>query len=319
MTNVLLFHGVTLRETPPNPIQNYNNKHIYKDIFIEFILGLKTFCNFYSINQLTDAWMSGMSLPANSCVVTFDDGFLNNYEVATPILSNLGIPATFYISTGNITRGSIFWVDQLEIAFASAYSSGTKLLLTPQISDQNQIVDMGALSVAQIVSILDCIKSKLKIIHPQERDYYINDILNQVDEKYFDNSRIDHDYRVMSWDQVREIDSNPLFTVGGHSVDHNIFSTMTPQEQEVEISTSIATLTDELGNFSGHYSYPEGKAKHFSTTTERLLQQYGVKCCPSAIHGVASQSDQTLFNFHRLMLGIDRAADSYIYNFIKQQ
>ena len=310
MTNVLLFHGVTEQPKAQSPIQNYNRKHICKDRFTELLLGLRSGFNFYSIDQFFDAWASGEPLPNNSCVVTFDDGFLNNYEIASPILEDLGIPAVFYVSTGNISYGDLFWVDQLEIAFIKAYRYGIKLCLGGSNSEAANSVDTQSLSLDSIILCLDKLKSRLKLVHPEERDSFIEYVASQV--KHIDAGIRMKDYETMSWEHVRRLDSSPLFTIGGHSVHHNIFATMSDLEQEAEIRDSIHTLRQELGDFSGHYSYPEGQPEHFTSSTIECLKQHGVKCCPSAINGVAHIETQSLFDFHRLMLGIDTQADRYL-------
>lgn len=42
------------------------------------------------------------TLPTNPIIVTFDDGYLSNYEVAYPILKKLEIPATIFIVTDTV-------------------------------------------------------------------------------------------------------------------------------------------------------------------------------------------------------------------------
>ena len=44
----------------------------------------------------------GQSLPENPIIVTFDDGYLSNYEIAFPILKRLGIPATIFVVTSTV-------------------------------------------------------------------------------------------------------------------------------------------------------------------------------------------------------------------------
>src|SRR3990167_7738441 len=40
----------------------------------------------------------GTTLPPNSVLLTFDDGYLNNYQYAFPILRRYGVPATFFLT-----------------------------------------------------------------------------------------------------------------------------------------------------------------------------------------------------------------------------
>ncbi len=66
--------------------------------------------------RLTDvvaALNAGDALPPDAVVVTFDDGYDDNYRIAYPILRELGIPATFFVSTGHIDSGKPFAYDWL--------------------------------------------------------------------------------------------------------------------------------------------------------------------------------------------------------------
>jgi peptidoglycan/xylan/chitin deacetylase (PgdA/CDA1 family) len=52
-----------------------------------------------SYRQVVDHRLGGESLPTNSVLITFDDGFAECYEVARPILMRLGINAVFFVTT----------------------------------------------------------------------------------------------------------------------------------------------------------------------------------------------------------------------------
>jgi len=314
MTYVLLFHGVTTNRQPSHFLHNYNNKHIHKDKFARLLRDLSQSHDFFSIDQLCDSWLCGEGLPERSCIITFDDGFLNNHRVAAPILADLDIPAVFYVSTGNITSRSTFWVDELEIAFIKGQEQGSRIEVSVDTQRNADIIDLKNLDSQELISKLEMLKSRLKLVSPHTRTHHIANILKQVHlSRPIDSSAISNDYDVMCWSHLREMAAHPLFTVGGHSVDHNIFSTMTIKEQESEIVRSISTLQQELGSFSGHYAYPEGQLEHFGSETEILLRRYGVKCCPSAIHGIAQSANQTLFNLRRLMIGMNAKADDLLY------
>ena len=54
-------------------------------------------------------------LPPRAACITFDDGYANNAEVALPVLSSLGITATFFVATGYLDGGRMFNDSVVEI------------------------------------------------------------------------------------------------------------------------------------------------------------------------------------------------------------
>ena len=93
--------------TMPEPSINYKE-------FEKNMVYLKKNNVILSMDELIHLKENNDKFPVNSVVITFDDGFENNYSVAAPILDNLNIPATFYISTSYINSTKMFWVDQIE-------------------------------------------------------------------------------------------------------------------------------------------------------------------------------------------------------------
>jgi peptidoglycan/xylan/chitin deacetylase (PgdA/CDA1 family) len=52
----------------------------------------------------------------NTASITFDDGYLDNYEVAAPILLELGLPATFFVATEFLGTDVVpFWDEDKEL------------------------------------------------------------------------------------------------------------------------------------------------------------------------------------------------------------
>ena len=65
------------------------------------------------LRTLAAAAASG-DLPERGIALTFDDGYVDNLEIAAPILAELGVPATFYLTTELPGTRRRFWWDVLE-------------------------------------------------------------------------------------------------------------------------------------------------------------------------------------------------------------
>ena len=111
---IFLFHGVIKKKFK---IRNYNNKHLTENYFYKTLKTLKTHGNPFSMNEIIFMIKKKQTIPKRSFVITFDDGFENNYSVAAPMLDDLNIPATFYFSTDFIENNSMSWIDKIEYCF----------------------------------------------------------------------------------------------------------------------------------------------------------------------------------------------------------
>ena len=109
---ILLYHGVS-NYSNYKGIENFSKKHISKSVFLKQMKYLKKTCNLISFNDLTKYKKKG-EIPKNTVLITFDDGFENNYKVAFPILKKFKKPAIFYVSAGMIGKEKMFWVDKIE-------------------------------------------------------------------------------------------------------------------------------------------------------------------------------------------------------------
>lgn len=76
--------------------------------------------NYHSVSpaELCAALEGEAPLPENPVLITFDDGFGDNYKIAWPILKKYGLRATFFIVTGEIGTYSIDWPQLQELVDA---------------------------------------------------------------------------------------------------------------------------------------------------------------------------------------------------------
>ena len=65
------------------------------------------------LRTLVDALTNDTSIPERSVVLTFDDGFRDNYDIAFPILQEFKAPATIFVVTDALSDGRLPWAQQV--------------------------------------------------------------------------------------------------------------------------------------------------------------------------------------------------------------
>lgn len=99
---VLYYHRIGERDLLTKPVEEFRRDLIY----------LKRKYECITLNELCERLRQGTPLKRRTAVVTFDDGYRDNYTVAMPVLQEVGIPATFFVSTGFIGTGREFPHDE---------------------------------------------------------------------------------------------------------------------------------------------------------------------------------------------------------------
>jgi len=115
---ILMYHYVD--ETPP-PAGPYADQLTVRtwDFVAEMEYLVNNGYQTVSLADFYTAMIGGGGLPAKPVVLTFDDGGLDNYSVAFPILKQYGLTATFFVITGTVGQeGQMNWDMLAEMAAA---------------------------------------------------------------------------------------------------------------------------------------------------------------------------------------------------------
>jgi peptidoglycan/xylan/chitin deacetylase (PgdA/CDA1 family) len=286
-----LFHGVI--DANEYAIRNYTKKHVLRDEFEGIIAQLAKHGQPLTMDDVIELSEAKKPFPPRSFAITFDDGFANNHDIAAPILRDYNVPATFYVTTGFIENNLMSWIDQIEYCFELTQSGNVQF----PWNDSPRVLR----SVIDKMSLLDEIRYQVKRDVDVNVDSLVSEIFSQcgVAETKSSNDPLD---QKMTWSQVASLDSDGLFSIGGHTHTHRVMSFLDETELEEEISLSLSLLRDNAGVGSRHYSYPEGLAHCYNNKVIAALTRHGVDCCPSAERGLNYQGEN-LFRLKRIMVG----------------
>ena len=286
---IFLLHGVITQQV--HRVRNYTKKHLQRDRFVSILRDLCTHGTPVSMSDIVEATCGELVLPNKSFVLTFDDGFENNYSVVAPILEEFDVPATFYITTDFIESNRPSWIDMIEYAVETRRKFQLGL---PSIGISGKYE-----TEQEIFFLLDEIRRLVKNNTKLDPYEVANEVWTQLRVKDFvPDPELD---QKMNWDQVRKLSQDKLFTIGGHSHTHQILEYLPQPELENEISVSMEKLEEQLDYLVKHYSYPEGLENCYSDRVINVLKQHGIVCAPSAIHGTNRVGDN-LFHLKRIMV-----------------
>ncbi len=215
-------------------------------------------------------------LPANSICVSFDDGYLNNLTLAAPILKELAIPATVYVSSA-FTGGENMWNDKI-----------IDFLFDQEVVQYDfSVIDAGIhtiISNKQRNQLTLTILEQLKYLPYKQRLEVVDNILEC------------HHYKLgaakmMNSQQLKKLKQYDI-TVAAHTHDHPIMAVLPIEEQQQQLITNIEHLkqwgvADEpLG-----FAYPNGKMNQdYSQQTVELVKKLDFSHAVTTHHGVCTPS-----------------------------
>lgn len=182
-----------------------------------------------------------------TCAITFDDGWLDNYQVAYPILKKYQIPATIFLPTAMIGTDQWFWFETIwDLASKSvlAQKQGRFIRYFQAHAASWREANLTSLSVLLLIG---CLKSQNAV----ELEQLINDAYKVL------NLEPPQERILFNWQEAVEMGLNGI-TFGSHGVNHRILPTLNYQEKKEEIQGSLDTLQEHDLPIARIFCYPNG-------------------------------------------------------------
>lgn len=234
---IIVFHGIDeVGET------KYNSRFHSVHFFEKFIQYATTN---YNVISLDDFYNKKFKPNTLNIVITFDDGYLNNYKNAVPVLEKYTVPATFFITTIS-NNADFLWPDFLDLV--SFYTSKSEILFeNNQYSknNKNEFIYKGI-----------SLKNKCKNLSYRE----IQPLFSIFEEewKHIQSKPLRDYWKLVNEKQIKEIEKNPLFTIGSHSYTHANLAEISVEDAKLEILKGKEILESICEKSISEFAFPFG-------------------------------------------------------------
>lgn len=249
---IVQYHGVTKSAGPYPGIENRKGKHLSEKKFLEQMRYLHARYRTVPLETIVSRIVRGAPLPDGCAAITFDDGYRNNYSVAYPILQRFNLPATIFVTTDFISGKSPLWVDRIEYALNKTRREALELNV------MGRPIDLSLKNDRERGAAADSLTALLKKADQTWR----SEVLVQLEEKAdiaLGGRRDDQgDYAPSTWDEIAEMQSGRLITIGSHTATHPILPQCSSEEIAHELVVSKALIESTLGRPCQHFCYPNG-------------------------------------------------------------
>ncbi len=217
----------------------------------------------YELISLSDAVsrISSGEVKGNSCVITFDDGYRDNYQFAAPLLANHNIPATIFVTFDAIQSGHFGWG-----AFDRALlSTELKELDLQHFGLGRYSLDSQKVREKAVVTLHRLLKQK----PDTEKQAVVDHVVTTCGGGIL-GERI-----MMNWAEVNELANSGMVTIGAHTISHPILSRVTLAKARHEIIEGKRLIEQKLDVEVNYFAYPNGQPADIGQEVVQLVREAG--------------------------------------------
>jgi len=236
------------------------------------------FTNHFNCGPLTptyDSWLNNKKSEKPYLAITFDDGQLDNFLNAKPVLDKHNLKATFYVPVQNINTQDSIWHDRLGFAAQACEASGSKQVeLTDLTKNYFSTITEADMLGANIIA-------KAKLITPDKREQLVLEVEDLAGTDIPDWAGM------MSWKHLKEL-LDDGHEIGSHTMSHALLPQLDNDELYFELTESRKILQQKLGIEIESFCYPNGDE---DSRIQKAVEKAGYKNAVSTQHG---RNDRTV-------------------------
>lgn len=285
---VLLYHSVDIEDLT---LKHPNIHNVTRERFIRQVRAIQRRKKFLEDEEFVEENNRGTK---NIACLTFDDGYLNAWNNAIPVLEELKIPSTFFINSATVL-GDDFWRDRVRHLISQNLATDFVQFggFDGQIRPEHFYRDTK-----------DSAKVNTKEICKVMLNFFEMHEINFQSPLKFCASM-----------DLKKIESLSYTKIGNHSHNHYVLSTLDLADQESEILTTQKWLTEHFSNgkISNVFSMPFGSVDSYNFGTLYILRKLGFRNVFTSESGPSSNPGNLNGHFEHMRIYMRFLPKEYFY------
>jgi peptidoglycan/xylan/chitin deacetylase (PgdA/CDA1 family) len=212
-------------------------------------------------------------------LVTFDDGYRDNYDVAFPVLRDLGVPACFFVVTGLLDAPKLPWWDRVAYSVKQTKADAFGL-------EYPERLDFDLRATARAHAIWRILRA-CKDARPFDEPRFFDELATRTGVD-IEAERLGRTL-FMSWAAVREMALAGM-TIGSHTTRHAVLAALSEPAQRRELGESRDRIGHHVGSYPDMVAYPVGGPDAFTHVTKRLAREVGYRAAFCYVGGLNRSS-----------------------------
>lgn len=232
----------------------------------------------FSVVSLKDVveWLDDRrELPPYAALITFDDGYLDNYTSAFPILRKYQFPALIFLTTGHIGTDAPFYWDMA--AYCFAHTRMDRLIFPDGHVEHWSNLEQRERVSKNWIEFMKTLPEAKKQRHVQNLPGLLG---VSIPAGTFQKL-------MMDWDHVREMQKGGI-EFGAHTVHHPILTRISSEQAREEVVGSKSRIEEELGEAVLGFAYPNGQAADLDEGIEKRVAESGIRAAFTLLNGPSS-------------------------------
>ena len=286
---ILMYHRVL-----PHELSTVVNVPVHPGMYVtpkslrSHLSWLKLHFQILSLSELGRRLTSGQDI-SRCIVITFDDGWRDNYQYAFPLLQEFNVPAAIFLASGFIGTLHRFWPDEVAWTVLAVLAKRIDVSLVPNLLAE--IMKCKPIGNVQPLEEVDRIIAAMKTWDEVRRVSVAQGCTELREKADAGGERL-----MMNWKEVREMAAGGLVEFGSHTVSHALLDQVPVETVRRELVGSVTRIHKETTLPVRLFAYPNG---NYNATVLSTLPGSGIEVAVTTRRGLV-QPDSPLLELPRI-------------------